>query len=187
MTKKPSGVRAVLTLLLITAVMALLLAAVNAVTKDPIAAAKEEKTRAALSGVLAPGVELGEELSDFPDSTGLVKTVYKTTDGYVVEVLPSGYGGEIDMVVGIPGDLTVTGVQLISHSETSGLGAYAAAAGEKGQSFRGQFEGTSGVLAVKKDGGTIDALTGATVTSRAVTGGVNAALACASALEGGAK
>lgn len=187
MTKKSGGLRAVITLVLITAVMALLLAAVNAITAGPIAQAKAEKTEKALSGVLAEGVELKDPIQDFKDSTGLVKAVYATTDGYVIEVTPGGYGGEIDMVVGISGGLTVTGVELISHSETSGLGAYAAATGEKGQRFRNQFVGASGTLAVTKDAGAIDALTGATVTSRAVTNGVNAALACAATLEGGAE
>lgn len=187
MSNKAGGLRAVVTLVLITAVMALLLAAVNAITAQPIARARQEKTEKALSGVLAPGVTLAGPVEKFEDRTGLVSAVHKTTDGYVVEVTPSGYGGEIHMVVGVSGDLQVTGVVVISHGETSGLGAYAAASGEKGQRFRGQFVGASGVLAVTKDGGSIDALTGATVTSRAVTEGVNAALACAADLEGGAK
>ena len=80
----------------------------------------------------------------------------------------------------------ITGVEIISHGETSGLGANAAT-GSTGEAFRGQFVGLSGTLAVTKDGGTIDALTGATVTSRAMTNGVSAALACAATLEGGAK
>jgi electron transport complex protein RnfG len=89
------------------------------------------------------------------------------------------------MAVGVDGAGQVTGVQIISHTETSGLGANAAANSAAGQSFRDQFLGATGQLAVTQDGGTIDALTGATMTSRAVTQGVNAALACAAALEGG--
>ena len=64
-------------------------------------------------------------------------------------------------------------------------GANAAADNVAGRSFREQFLGAGDQLAVTKDGGSIDALTGATMTSRAVTQGVNAALACAAALEGG--
>ena len=64
-------------------------------------------------------------------------------------------------------------------------GANAAADNAAGRSFREQFLGATGTLSVTKDGGAIDALTGATMTSRAVTQGVNAALACAEALEGG--
>ena len=78
------------------------------------------------------------------------------------------------MVVGVDLAGTVTGVSIVSMAETSGLGDNA-----KKESFRSQFVGGSGQLAVTKDGGTIDALTGATVTSRAVTSGVNTAIAAA--------
>lgn len=183
---KKAGISAVLTLFVITAIMSFLLAVVNGITKDRIDQHEEEKTRAALSGVLADGVTLGEKTEDFQDGTGLVKAVYGSTDGYVVEVAPVGYGGAISMVVGVNSQLEVTGVEIISQTETSGLGANAAK-GAKGEAFRSQYVGQSGELAVVKDGGTIDALTGATVTSRAVTKGVNAALACAEALQGGAK
>ncbi len=81
------------------------------------------------------------------------------------------------MVVGIAADGAVSGVSIISMSETSGLGANAAKEG-----FRSQFAGKSGTLAVNKDGGEIDAITGATITSRAVTRGVNAALAAVAEL-----
>ena len=83
------------------------------------------------------------------------------------------------------GACTVTGIQIVTHSETASLGANAAADNVAGRSFREQFLGAGDQLAVTKDGGSIDALTGATMTSRAVTQGVNAALACAAALEGG--
>ncbi len=113
MKNRKSGLTAVVTLFLITAVMAGLLALVNSVTAGPIAAAQREKDRRGPSlGVLREGVELGEQLESFPDETGLVEGVYKTSDGYVVEVTPSGYGGEIHMVVGVDGACTVTGIRL---------------------------------------------------------------------------
>lgn len=180
MTREKGGLRAVVTLFLITALMAALLGLVNSVTAGPIAKDKAEKTQKALSGVLAEGVTLGEPLETFPDGTGLVQAVYETSQGYVIEVTPSGYGGEIDMVVGIDGQGAVTGVEIISHGETSGLGANAVR-----EDFRSQFVGATGTLAVTKEGGAVEALTGATMTSRAVTRGVNAAIACAAALEGG--
>lgn len=184
MKKENKGLVAAVTLFVITAVMALALAVVNGITADRIARIQEEKTRQALSGVLAEGVTLEEELPEFPDETGLVKAAYSTTDGYVIQVTPAGYGGAIDMVVGVSGEGTVTGIEIVSHSETASLGANIAQ-GSKGEAFRGQFVNQSGTLAVTKDGGSIDALTGATVSSRAVTKGVNAALACAAQLEGG--
>ena len=184
MKKEQKGYVVALTLFVITAVMALALSMVNGITADRIREIQEEKTRQALSGVLADGVTLEEQLPEFPDETGLVKAAYGTTDGYVIQVAPAGYGGTIDMVVGISGAGTVTGIEIVSHSETASLGANIAK-GSKGEAFRGQFINQSGNLAVTKDGGTIDALTGATVSSRAVTNGVNAALACAAQLEGG--
>lgn len=57
-------------------------------------------------------------------------------------------------------------MQIITHSETASLGATAAADNEAGQRFRAQFQGQTGSLAVTKDGGTVEALTGATMTSR---------------------
>ena len=74
-------------------------------------------------------------------------------------------------------DNAVTGVSIVDHAETSGLGANCVK-----ESFRNQFIGATGGLAVNKDGGTIDALTGATITSRAVTRAVNNAVACVQGL-----
>ena len=172
--------RLTLTLLLITALVAAALAGVNALTKDKIAALQLEKTQKAMEEVL-PGYD-GFEKCEFEDTTGTVKAVYvpsgavRGTPGYVVEVAPAGFGGEILMMVGIQ-DGTVSGVSIVSHAETAGLGAIAAEGSEKGVAFRSQFAGTSGTLAVDKDGGQIAAITGATISSRAVVQGVNAALA----------
>ena len=82
------------------------------------------------------------------------------------------------MMVGIK-DGAVTGISIVSHAETAGLGAIAADKTEKGVAFRNQFVGvtTDETVAVSKDGGQIDAITGATITSRAVADGINAALA----------
>ena len=107
----------------------------------------------------------------------LVTAVYKAGDaGYVVQVAPSGFGGVLDVMVGVNTDGTCSGVSIISHSETSGLGANATK-----EDFRSQFVGKSNV-AVTKDGGDIAALTGATITSRAVCSGVNAAIAAVGTL-----
>ena len=170
--------RLALTLFVITAVVAAALAGVNALTESRIAAVKAENTRKAIEAVLPGG---GEEIP-FSDDTGTVSKVYASDSGYAVEVTPAGFGGTIDMMVGIDREGQVLGIQIISHSETPGLGASAASENGSGIEFRNQFAGLSGTLAVDKDGGEIDALTGATVTSRAVTAGVNAALKCAAAL-----
>lgn len=177
--------RLVVTLFLITSVVASALAGVNAVTKDKIAAAREEKNQKAMRQVLPDGDNL--KSISFSDDTGMVRQVY-APDGkgdagaYAVKVVAAGFGGEVTMMVGIK-DGTVAGVSVVSHSETPSLGAVAAAESSKGIAFRDQFVGMSGALAVTKDGGAVDAITGATITSRAVTEGVNAALACVNGLE----
>ena len=163
-----------LTLLIITAVVAALLAAVNSVTAPIIAAANERKTQEAVSLVL-PG---GGHPIDFADETGLVSEVYKGDGGYAVKVAPGGFGGPIEMMVGIGNAGNVLRITVIKHAETPSLGAVAAAKGSAGESFRDSFAGLSGVISVSKDGGEADTISGATITSRAVATGVNAALAC---------
>lgn len=166
-----------LTLLLISAVVAGLLGLTNYVTEDKIAQIAAEKTAASMQEVL-PADEYTPV--EYTGSEANVVSVHKAGDaGFVVEVTPSGFGGAIDMVVGVSTDGTVTGVSIVDMSETSGLGANASK-----DSFRSQYVGKSGELAVNKDGGDIDALTGATITSRAVTDGVNTALRVAAELQG---
>ncbi len=163
------------TLLLISAIVAGLLGLVNSITADRIAAINEENTAASMQEVLPADAYTEIE---YTGGDSLVAAIYAAGDvGYVVEVTPSGFGGTIDMVVGVDTSGTVTGVSIISMSETSGLGANATK-----ESFRSQYVGKTGELAVSKDGGEIDALTGATITSRAVTQGVNSALAAVAEL-----
>ena len=163
-----------LTLLIIAASMAAALAAVNQFTAPKIAHFQEEKTQEAINVVLPGG---GEEIA-FTDASGLVSTVYASEAGYAVEVKPMGFDNTIIMMVGINKAGEVLGIQVISHSETASLGAVAAATTSAGEAFRGQFVGMSGTLAVTKDGDEVEAITGATVTSRAICVGINAALAC---------
>lgn len=165
-----------LTLLLITAVVAAALAGVNAVAEPLIQAHKAEKMQKAMEEVLPGAAGLAEVA--FTDATGTVNKVYASADGYVVDVAPSGFGGAISMMVGIKPDGTVSGISIVSHTETAGLGSVAAAKTAAGEAFRAQFVGASGSVAVDKDGGDIDSITSATITSRAVAAGVNAALEC---------
>ena len=164
-------------LLAITAIVALCLAGVNAITAPIIDQLNAEKTQKAIETVLPGGYD--EELTGYADETGLVSKVYKGANGYAFEVKPAGFNDTITMMVGINNEGKVLGISVVSHTETAGLGAVAAAATSAGESFRGQFVGQSGSVAVSKDGGTLDAITGATITSRAICAGVNAALACA--------
>ena len=163
--------RLALTLLAITAVVAAALAGVNSITAPAIAALNAQKTQEAIELVLPGG---GEEV-DFPE-TALVSTVYASETGYAVEVTPGGFDNTITMMVGVDKAGNVLGISIIKHTETAGLGAVAAAGTPAGEAFRNEFVGASGSVAVTKDGGEIDAITGATITSRAVCVGVNAAL-----------
>ena len=163
-------IRLTVTLLVICAVVAGALAGVNAITKDAIAANQEKKTLDALAMVL-PGVE-GLEKQALSGDTGIVSEVYASGDSYAVKVTPGGFGGDITMMVGIQNG-QLTGISVISHAETPGLGAVAAAQNAKGEAFRGQFVGQSGKLAV---GDQINAISSATITSTAVVSGVNAAM-----------
>ena len=163
-------VRLTVTLLTICAVVAAVLAGVNVITKDKIAAIQVQKTENAIKEVL-PDAKDVQQMSLNGD-TGIVQAVYAADGSYAVQVAPGGFDGEVTMMVGIS-EGKVTGISVISHTETPGLGAVAAAQNAKGEAFRGQFVGQSGALEV---GNQIDAMSGATITSKAVTTGVNAAL-----------
>ena len=165
--------RLALTLLAITAVVAAALAGVNSITAPAIAELNAQKTQEAIQLVLPGG---GEEI-DFP-AADLVAKVYKGENGYAVQTTPGGFDNTITMMVGVDNDGKVLGISIIKHTETAGLGAVAAAGTPAGENFRGQFVGASGSVSVTKDGGTMDAITGATITSRAICVGVNAALDC---------
>ena len=172
--KEPGPVQLIVTLFLISAICAVLLGLVNNITAGPIAAANEAATNAAMQAVLPAD---SYEQVEYTGGNALVTAVYKAGDaGYVVQVAPSGFGGNLDVMVGVGADGTCTGVSIISHAETSGLGANATK-----EDFRAQFVGKANV-AVTKDGGDIAALTGATITSRAVCDGVNAAIEAAASV-----
>ena len=173
-------VRLALTLLLITTVVAAALAGVNYITAPRIAEMKAEKTQKAVEEVL-PG---GGEAVQFSDDSGMISAVYVGENGYALKVTPAGFGDTITMMVGMDKNCSVLGISVISHGETAGLGAVAAAKTTAGENFRGQFVGIGGAISVTKDGGQIDAITGATVTSRAVCAGVEAALTYVGSLDG---
>ena len=166
--------RLALTLLAITAVVAAALAGVNSITAPAIAQLTAQKTQDAIELVLPGG---GDEMDCFPE-TALVSKVYASETGYAVEVTPGGFDNTITMMVGVDKAGTVLGISIIKHTETAGLGAVAAAGTPAGEAFRNEFVGESGSVSVSKDGGSVEAITGATITSRAVCAGVNAAMEC---------
>ena len=163
------------TLLLITAGVAAALAGVNAITAPIIEKLNAEKTTKAIAAVL-PDAETAVITYEATSKEDAVQTVYTSETGYAVKVQTGGFGGTITMMVGVDKNGAVLGIDIISHTETASLGDVAASKNAKGQAFRAQYVGKSGILAVNKDGGQIDAITSATITSRAVTSGVNTAL-----------
>ena len=172
--------RLALTLFVIAALVALALAGVNSVTAPIIEELNAQKTQDAIAAVLPGGFDT--EVTDFADATGIVSKVYQGANGYAVEVGPGGFDNTITMMVGVDNEGKVLGISVVSHTETAGLGAVAAANTSAGEAFRGQFVGTSGSVSVTKDGGEVEAITGATITSRAICVGVNAALDCVAGL-----
>ena len=166
-------------LFLITAISAGLLAIVNAKTSPIIAQNESAKQQMAMSVVLPGAKSFGTENLKTDDMDKTITAVYKADgdEGYVVMALPKGYGGEISLVVGVTNEGTVSGVNVVSQSETAGLGAKCT-----NSDFTNQFEGKTENIGVSKTGGTgntITAISSATITSKAVTSGVNAAIQAA--------
>ncbi len=176
-TKKEPGMgRLTLILFAICAVTALLLGLVNMITTPAIAANEKAKNDAAMNAVLPAS---SYEQVAYTGEDGTINAIYKAADqGYVVQVSPSAsFSGTLTIMVGVDNDGTVTGVEIVKTAETSGLGANAGK-----PAFKGQFAGFTGTASVTKDGGTINAITGATITSRAVCAGVNSAVAAAASM-----
>ncbi len=163
-------------LLLITAVMAALLGVVESVTAEPIRVSRENVQNEAMRASLPQADTFEEVTKDVEGTTISSVSIGKDASGnevgYVIIANPSGFGGGVPTTVGIDADGVITGISVTTPGETPGLGALASQ-----PSFTEQFKGKSGKLAVTKDGGEIQSITSSTITSRAVTSGVNEALA----------
>ncbi len=160
----------------ISLAIAILLSVVNLATRDIIAMRQEQDIQNALAKVVPDAVF--ERLDTATEAYAAKKD--GNIIGYCVKTAPYGYGGEIVMIVGVTTDLSVTGVSVTSMEETPGLGALA-----QKDEFLSGYKGKKGELKVTKDGGEIETLSGATITSRAVTAGVNEAVAFVANLTGG--
>ena len=181
----PNIIKTAVILFLITGIAALILAVVNNFTAPIIAENSAKKQAAAMQNVLKDAEFSEENLAENVDDPD-ISEIYKaqkdgSVAGYVVMVNPNGYNGAISMVVGIDAEGKVSGIDIISQSETAGLGANCVK-----DEFKDQFVGKSGEISVVKNDpkdNEIDAITSATITSKAVTSGVNKALAAAEKLE----
>lgn len=134
------------------------------------AQSREEAARNEIMGYMLPGrpASFTEEPYDGEDES--IRRVFKAEDGYVLELETTGYTGPMMLWVGVTNEGRVSGLTVRDHGETFGLGREA----QTDVPFLIQFIGTSGEAAV---GENIDALTGATVTSKAVARAVNSAAA----------
>jgi len=155
---------------LICAVAAFALANVADVTRGPIAASQARAQREAVEAVLPSFVRLAVDTLqtdadqeriyfrgvDGEQTTG---TAFKSVSGL-------GYSGEIEIMVGVDASGQVNGVRVLRHAETPGLGANYAAPPLLDSYYKGRA--LAGNWKLKKDGGEVDAITGATVTGRAI-------------------
>lgn len=178
-----------LVLTLITVIAGALLGLVYEITKEPIAKAQENAKKEAWEEVFKEASEEDFEAVDLDEKVAadVIKTlgvnaevneavIVKDKGHIVTTTSKNGYGGDIEITVGITNDGEISGVSFLSIGETAGLGMKA-----KEPAFYNQYVGkTTDNFYVSKDGGdgeAIDALSGATITSRAVTEAVNVALA----------
>ena len=189
-----SIIKNALILMTITLTAGVSLGAVHAITEEPIAAQEKKKKEDACKAVF-PEAETFEAWEEFDEekaeelltlagfTADKVEDVTLAEDekgellGAVLNVTSTeGYGGDISFSLGILKDGTVSGIQILSISETAGLGMRA-----KEESFYGQFAGKNAEkFSYTKTGASsedeIDAISGATITTRAMTNGVNAGL-----------
>ena len=154
-------IKMALLLMVICAVVSAVLGSVNMITAPVIADIAAEKTAAAYNEVLPTAN--GYEAVDYSDAN--VTAVAKCAEGTVVEVSISGSQSMLSLAIGVDNDGVITGVSVIKHGETPGLGAVAADPTSK---LRTTVIGQTSGLALTKKGGTVEPLTGATITSQAV-------------------
>lgn len=174
--KEPGTATLVLVLFAISAVVALLLGVTNMVTKPYIDENARKAQEKAMQEVLPS--DTYEQLS-YTGGDGTVDAIYSAGDaGYVVQVTPAtSFSGTLSVMVGVDPNGACTGISIVATGETSGLGSNASK-----PAFKDQFPGVSGTVNVTKDGGAINAITGATITSRGVCEAVTSALAAAASM-----
>lgn len=149
-------------------------------TKDPIAAAEAAKKTEAIKNVLPEFNELKETMvkSAMEDAEIPFYLAYDANNNFIgaaVETFTNkGFSGNISLMVGILANGTINNISVLQHAETPGLGSKMSE-----PSFKDQFNNkntTSFNFNVKKDGGDVDAITAATISSRAFCDAVNRAL-----------
>ncbi|GHV07772.1 hypothetical protein FACS1894217_09150 [Clostridia bacterium] len=166
----PVPLKSILALFLIAAISAAVLGGVNALTAERIERQRRLATERAVGAVM-PGIGELKQIND---------TLYSEDTGeytvYAALVAPMGYGGELPMVVGVSDRGVVTGISIVSSLETPGIGTKAL-----DTAFLEQFLGKTAGVAIGHGDNSVDAISGATITSKAVTAGVAGAVAAVAA------
>ena len=145
----------------------------DSITRDKIEEQEKQQIQNMLEEMFPSMSRTEPALTNLDEFKDNIYTVYSNGDkvGYAFLAIGKGYGGNIDILVGLENETTVKGVTIISHLETPGLGARVTES-----SFREQFAGLNiDDVALKGDDGQIDAITGATISSRAVVDAIRAA------------
>ncbi|MBQ9032430.1 MAG: FMN-binding protein [Parasporobacterium sp.] len=153
-------------LTIICLVITALLALTNSATEPVITKAAAERAEAARTEII-PEAE-GFELMEVDGLPSTVKEAYSTTNdcGYIFMLETMGYGGEMDLILGMDNDGEIIAVKTLAHSETKGMGSKTAE-----EPFRSQFTGKDESL----EG--VSAISGATISSKAYLGAVADAFA----------
>lgn len=183
------------TLFVTCVIVAGLLGGVNAITADRIDAITKEKTEAAMQKVVADpegstfsdALELTEEMTAAAESYGATLAEAYAVEaggapaGYTLKIDASGSQGIITMMVGVDAEGVVTGVSIVTNAETAGIGSKVMSNEllPSGVGVLDQFQGKSAEGGDLVVGSGVDAISGATVSTKGVTTGVNAALAVA--------
>ena len=179
--------RPVLVLFIICLVVSAALAGTNLLTEDKIAQINQQTQEESQQQVL-PDAQTFETATTADGTEYVVGKSGEEGVGYVFTTSSNSYGGALEVMTGIKTDDTVTGVNILSIDDTPGLGLNA-----QNEEFRDQYKQTipaSGSFEVIKNAaagdGQIAALTGATITSNAVTDAVNQAVVLYQSVKGGA-
>lgn len=183
MAAKSNLLNMVLCLTCVCLACSALLAGSNALTEEPIAAAKVAKTNKTIAMVLP---EFSGDAKEATVNVGGTDYLYYVAPGagYAIVSNTTGFGGMLSVMVGITDDGRIFNTKVLSHSETPGLGAKC----QTDEKFLGQFKGwdpAASRLAVTKDGGKVNAITASTITSRAYTLAVANAVEVFKTLTGG--
>ncbi len=169
-----------------------ILGQVYEITKGPIAEAKAEEVRRAIRAVLpvydnkADEEFVEKKIGLDKKGNDIIRKIYigkqqgELIGRAMVVIAPDGYSGKIEIMMGVDSEGTITGIEIITHAETPGLGAKI----EKEEKWPGKGDGPGGLigkslannLKVKKDGGEIDQITGATISPRAIVKAVKKGL-----------